>query len=121
MSAAGNSRNISEDEVRVKEFLIQEIKNHPNMWGRQGSGVSGKPAGAKSMSEEWQAILNNMWEAFKSTPELLARCKVDTVPGMKNAWQCLREAHRRKWSNEIEKNDSVGKLERTVLPVPNSN
>ena len=105
MSAVGNSRSISEDEVRVKGFLIQEVKKHPNMWGMKYSGVPGR-----SLSEEWEAILSNLREAFKNYPELLAKYKVNTVPGLKKTWMSLRISHRRKWSREME-NDSTGKLD----------
>ena len=111
MSVDGNNRKIPEDEVRVKRFLIQEIKNHPSMWGRQGCGVAGRPAGGRSLSEDWKAILINIQEAFKNDPELLAKYKVDTLPRLRKTWSSLQECHRRKWSGEIE-NDSKGKYSR---------
>ena len=95
MSVDGKNRKIPEDEVRVKGFLIQEVKNNTNVWGRKGCGVPGRLAGMRSLSEDWQAILLNMREAFKNDPELLAKYKVDTVSGY--TWENLCEAHRRKW------------------------
>ena len=115
MSVDGNNRNIPENEIRVKGFLILEVKDNPNVWGRKGSGVPGRLAGMRSLSEDWKAILLNMREAFKNDPELLAKYKVDTVSGLKNTWENLFEAHRRKWANKIEKNDSTGKLQASCL------
>ena len=37
----------SEEEVRVKAFLIEEVKIHPNLWRKWGSGVPGKRAGSQ--------------------------------------------------------------------------
>ena len=68
MSADGRKRKISEDEVRVKEFIIQEIKSDPSRW-------------KKVHSEDWESVLLNMREAFKNDPKLLTKYKVDTVPG----------------------------------------
>ena len=114
MSVDGNNRKIPEDEVRVKRFLIQEIKNYPSMWGRQGCEVAGRPAGGRSLSEDWKAILINIQEAFKNDPELLVKYKADTLSGLKKTWISLRDAHRRKWSSKIE-NDSKGKLEHKLI------
>ena len=38
------NKKFSEEEVRVKAFLIEEVKNHPNLWRKWGSGMPGKRA-----------------------------------------------------------------------------
>ena len=104
-------RKIPEDEIRVKGFFIMEVRNHPNVWVRQGSRALRRPT-----NEDWQAILHNMQEAFKNDPELLAKYKLDTMSRMKDTWKCLLDANRREWYSEIEKG-SASKLQTTVGEV----
>ena len=41
------NKKFSEEEVRVKAFLIEEVRGHPNLWRKWGSGVPGKRAGSQ--------------------------------------------------------------------------
>ena len=113
----GENKNIPEDEVRVKRFLIQEIKDHPNVWEHRTGDQAGKGAGkGVDRSVDWEDIMLHMREAFKNEPALLAKHKVDTVQGLKNIWRYTFDNHRRKWANVIE-NASLGKLVICIVSI----
>ena len=83
-----------EEEVRLKMFLISEVKDRPRLWDK--SHPEAKKNGLRK--GDWAEITELMHEAFKNNPQALVTYKADTPSKMCRLWHVLI-----KYNNEIWK------------------
>ena len=87
----------SENDIQVRNALIRVVRDYPTLWD------TNHPHFKKMVMRnyEFEEVMGKYREEFKTNPNILVECEVDSVRKIRKVWQQLLKQHTSLWkSNE---------------------